>query len=170
MENFIALVTSVWNQGVFGIDLNNILVAIGILLVFVIFRSIFSKIVIGRLKVIARRSKTSIDDAMLEAFDGPLKFFPLVIGVYISSQYLNLNQTLELFAANLNRSLITIQIFWFLYKIIDPISSFVHKLGDLLTNDLIDWGIRILKFFIFVIGAAAVLEICILYTSPSPRD
>ena len=47
MENFITLVMSVWNQGVFGIDLNNILVAIGILLVFVIFRSIFSKIVIG---------------------------------------------------------------------------------------------------------------------------
>ncbi len=159
MENFANLVSSVWNQGVFGIDLNNILVAIVILLIFTILRSVFSKIVIGRLKVVVKKSKTKIDDTMLEAFDGPLRFFPLVIGVYISTQYLNLNTTLELFAANLNRSLITIQIFWFLYKIIDPISSFVHKLGELLTNDLIDWGVRILKFFIFVIGAAAVLEI-----------
>ena len=159
MENFANLVSSVWNQGVFGIDLNNILVAIVILFIFVILRSIFSKIVIGRLKVVVKKSKTKIDDAMLEAFDGPLRFFPVVIGVYISTQYLNLNTTLELFAANLNRSLITIQIFWFLYKVIDPISSFVHKLGELLTNDLIDWGVRILKFFIFVIGAAAVLEI-----------
>lgn len=159
MENFANLVSSVWNQGVFGIDLNNILVAIVILLIFTILRSVFSKIVIGRLKVVVKKSKTKIDDAMLEAFDGPLRFFPVVIGVYISTQYLDLNKTLELFAANLNRSLITIQIFWFLYKIIDPISSFVHKLGELLTNDLIDWGVRILKFFIFVIGAAAVLEI-----------
>ena len=50
---------------------------------------------------------------MLEAFDG-LQIFSVVIGVYISTQYLNLNTTLELFAANLNRSLITIQIFWFI--------------------------------------------------------
>ena len=163
MENFANLVSSVWNQGVFGIDLNNILVAIFILLIFTNLRSVFSKIVIGRLKVLVKKSKTKIDDAMLEAFDGPLRFFPVVIGVYISTQYLNLNTTLELFAANLNRSLITIQIFWFLYKIIDPISSFVHKLGELLTNDLIDWGVRILKFFIFVIGAAAVLELSLIH-------
>ena len=90
MENFANLVSSVWNQGVFGIDLNNILVAIVILFIFVILRSIFSKIVIGRLKVVVNKSKTKIDDAMLEAFDGPLRFFPVVIGVYISTQYLNL--------------------------------------------------------------------------------
>ena len=89
MENFANLVSSVWNQGVFGIDLNNILVAIVILFIFVILRSIFSKIVIGRLKVVVKKSKTKIDDAMLEAFDGPLRFFPVVIGVYISTQYLN---------------------------------------------------------------------------------
>ena len=75
MENFANLVSSVWNQGVFGIDLNNILVAIVILLIFIILRSVFSKIVIGRLKVLVKKSKTKIDDAMLEAFDGPLRFF-----------------------------------------------------------------------------------------------
>ena len=73
MENFLNLVSSVWNQGVFGIDLNNILVAIGILLIFTILRSVFSKIVIGRLKVVVKKSKTKIDDTMLEAFDGPLR-------------------------------------------------------------------------------------------------
>ena len=54
MENFVNLVLSVWSQGVFGIDLNNILVAIVILLIFIILRSVFSKIVIGRLKVLVK--------------------------------------------------------------------------------------------------------------------
>ncbi|SVB46837.1 uncharacterized protein METZ01_LOCUS199691, partial [marine metagenome] len=99
------------------------------------------------------------DDEILEAFSGPLRFVPIVVGVYISTQYIDLNQTLEIFSKNLNRSLITIQIFWFLYKLIDPLSFLIHKLGDVLTYDLIDWGVRILKFIIFVIGAAAVLEI-----------
>ena len=159
MDNFLDLVSSVWSQGVFGIDFNNVLIGILILILFVLFRSLFSKIVVGRLKAIVKKSSTQIDDEVLEAFDGPLRFFPIVIGVYISTQYLNLNSTLEIIAANLNTSLITIQIFWFLYKVIDPFSFFIHKFGELLTYDLIDWGVRILKFFIFIIGGAAVLEI-----------
>ena len=159
MNDFIEIFLSVWNQGVFGVNLNNVLIGIIILFIFFIFRSLFSKIVINRLKSLAKRSKTKIDDEVLEAFDGPLRFVPIVIGVYISTQYIDLNQTLESFTINLNRSLITIQIFWFLYKLIDPLSFLIHKLGDVLTNDLIDWGVRILKFIIFVIGAAAVLEV-----------
>ena len=159
MNDFIEIFLSVWNQGVFGVNLNNVLIGIVILFIFFIFRSLFSKIVINRLKSLAKRSKTKIDDEVLEAFDGPLRFVPIVIGVYISTQYIDLNQTLESFTINLNRSLITIQIFWFLYKLIDPLSFLMHKLGDVLTNDLIDWGVRILKFIIFVIGAAAVLEV-----------
>ncbi len=159
MNEFIEIFLSVWNEGVFGVNLNNVSIGIVILFIFILFRSLFSKIVINRLKSIVKKSKTRIDDEILEAFSGPLRFVPIVIGVYISTQYIDLNQTLEIFTKNLNRSLITIQIFWFLYKLIDPLSFLIHKLGDVLTYDLIDWGVRILKFIIFVIGAAAVLEI-----------
>ena len=159
MNEFIEIFLSIWNEGVFGVNLNNVSIGIVILFIFILFRSLFSKIVINRLKSIVKKSKTRIDDEILEAFSGPLRFVPIVIGVYISTQYIDLNQTLEIFSKNLNRSLITIQIFWFLYKLIDPLSFLIHKLGDVLTYDLIDWGVRILKFIIFVIGAAAVLEI-----------
>ena len=159
MSDFLDLFLSVWNEGVFGIDLNNVLIGIVILFIFVFFRSLFSKIIINRIKSLVIKSKNKIDDEVLEAFDGPLRFFPIVIGVYISTQYIDLNITLESFADNLNRSLITIQIFWLIYKLIDPLSFLAHRLGDVLTNDLIDWGVRILKFLIFVIGAAAVLEL-----------
>ena len=159
MSDFLDLFLSVWNEGVFGIDLNNVLIGIVILFIFVFFRSLFSKIIINRIKTLVKKSKNKIDDEVLEAFDGPLRFFPIVIGVYISTQYIDLNITLESFADNLNRSLITIQIFWLIYKLIDPLSFLAHRLGDVLTNDLIDWGVRILKFLIFVIGAAAVLEL-----------
>ena len=158
MNDFLDIVTSIWNEGVFGINFNNIVIGIFILLLFVFFRSLFSKIVVSRLKAIASRSKTKIDDEVLEAFADPIRFIPIVLGVYISTAYIDLNQSLELFAANLNKSLITIQIFWFIYKLIDPLSFFMNKYEELLTSDLVDWGIKLLKFFIFFIGAAAVLE------------
>ena len=158
MNNFLDIVISIWNEGVFGINFNNIVIGILILLVFILFRSLFSKIVVNRLKALASRSKTKIDDEVLDAFSDPIRFIPIVLGVYISTAYLDLNQSLEIFAANLNKSLITIQIFWFIYKLIDPLSFFMHKYEELLTSDLVDWGIKLLKFFIFFIGAAAVLE------------
>tara|TARA_B110000305_G_C19237393_1_gene538184 strand:+ start:72 stop:788 length:717 start_codon:yes stop_codon:yes gene_type:complete len=34
----------------------------------------------------------------------------------------------------------------------------MNKYEELLTSDLVDWGIKLLKFFIFFIGVAAVLE------------
>tara|TARA_B110000259_G_scaffold184729_1_gene232371 strand:+ start:2087 stop:3175 length:1089 start_codon:yes stop_codon:yes gene_type:complete len=158
MDNFLEILVSIWNEGVFGINFNNIVIGILILLVFVFFRSLFSKVVVNRLKAFVKRSETKIDDEVLDAFSDPIRFIPIVLGVYISTAYINLNPSLEIFTSNLNKSLITIQIFWFLYKLIDPLSFFMNKYEELLTSDLVDWGIKLLKFFIFFIGVAAVLE------------
>ena len=142
MNDFLNIVITIWNEGVFGINFNNIALGIFILLLFVFFRSLFSKIVVSRLKAIASRSKTKIDDEVLEAFSDPIRFIPIVLGVYISTAYIDLNQSLELFAANLNKSLITILIFWFMYKLIDPLSFFMNKYeiiiavgGNIKSND-----------------------------------
>ncbi len=48
MNEFIDIFLSVWNQGVFGVNLNNVLIGIAILFIFIIFRSLFSKIVINQ--------------------------------------------------------------------------------------------------------------------------
>ena len=89
MDNFLDIVISIWNEGVFGINFNNIVIGILILLVFILFRSLFSKIVVNRLKALASRSKTKIDDEVLDAFSDPSRFIPIVVGVYISTAYLD---------------------------------------------------------------------------------
>ena len=80
MDNFLDIVISIWNEGVFGINFNNIVIGILILLVFILFRSLFSKIVVNRLKALASRSKTKIDDEVLDAFSDPIRFIPIVLG------------------------------------------------------------------------------------------
>ena len=159
MNDFVDIVISVWNNGAFGINFSNIVTGLLILFIFVFFRSLFTSLVMSRLRAVVRKSSNQIDDEVLDAFKEPIKFIPIVIGVYVASTYVDLNESLQIFADNLNRSLITILIFWLLYKLIDPLSYFAHKFTDVLTSDLVDWGIRILKFAIFFIGAAAVLEL-----------
>ena len=48
-NNFKLLFISVWNKGIFGIDIFEILIGLGIFLVFLIFRGLISKLIIKRL-------------------------------------------------------------------------------------------------------------------------
>ena len=59
----------------------------------------------------------------------------------------------------INRTLITILIFWVIHQIIEPISYILSGLDKLLTRELIGWIIKSLKILIFILGLAAVLEL-----------
>jgi len=50
LENFKSLFLSVWDRGILGVDIFQILVGIGIFLIFLIFRGIISKVIIKRLE------------------------------------------------------------------------------------------------------------------------
>jgi MscS family membrane protein len=59
----------------------------------------------------------------------------------------------------INRTLITILIFWVIHQIIEPISYILSGLDKLLTRELIGWILKSLKILIFILGLAAVLEL-----------
>jgi|TARA_A100001234_G_scaffold66248_1_gene57956 MscS family membrane protein len=63
------------------------------------------------------------------------------------------------FVDNINRTLITILIFWIIHQIIEPISYILSGLDKILTRELIGWILKSLKILIFILGAAAVLEL-----------
>ena len=63
------------------------------------------------------------------------------------------------FVDNINRTLITILLFWTIHQIIEPISYVLSGLDKILTRELIGWIIKSLKILIFILGAAAVLEL-----------
>ena len=47
-ENFSTLFLEVWKQGILGIDIFQILIGLGIFLIFLIFRGILSKLIIKK--------------------------------------------------------------------------------------------------------------------------
>ena len=50
LENFLELFFEVWKKGILGIDIFQILIGLGIFLVFLLFRGFISKVIINRLK------------------------------------------------------------------------------------------------------------------------
>ena len=158
-NNFNELFLSVWNKGILGIDIFQILIGIGIFLIFLIFRGIISKVIIKRLESIAKRTTNKLDDTFVKAMEGPARFLPIVLGFFIASYYMSFSDDGRAIVDTINRTLITIFIFWVIHQIIEPISYILSGLDKVLTRELIGWIIKSLKVLIFILGVAAVLEL-----------
>ena len=158
-KNFINLFLDVWNKGILGIDIFQILIGLLIFLIFLLFRGLIGKIIIKRLEKIAKKTSNKLDDTFVEAMKGPAQFFPIVIGFFIASNYLAFSSESQQFVDSLNRTLITILIFWLLHQFIQPVSYLMGGLEKVLTKELIGWILKALKILIIILGAAAVLDL-----------
>jgi MscS family membrane protein len=158
-KNFSTLFLEVWEKGILGVDIFQILIGLGIFLIFLLFRGLISKIIISRLKKIAKKTTNKLDDTFVQAMEGPARFFPIVIGFFIASYYLEFSPESQSFIDNVNKSLITILIFWLMHQFIQPVTYLLGGLEKLLTKELIGWIVKALKILIFILGAAAVLEL-----------
>jgi len=158
-KNFSDLFGEVWEKGILGVDIFQILIGLGIFLIFLLFRGFISKIIINRLKKVAKKTTNKLDDTFVQAMEGPARFFPIVIGFFIASYYLEFSPESQSFIDNVNKSLITILIFWLIHQFIQPVSYLLGGLEKLLTKELIGWIVKALKILIFILGAAAVLEL-----------
>ncbi len=159
LNNFKDLFLSVWKQGILGVNLFEILIGIGIFFIFLIFRGIISKVIIKRLESIAKKTTNKLDDSFVSAMEGPARFLPIVIGFFIASYYISFSEDSRGVVDTINRTLITIFIFWVIHQVIEPISYILSGLNRILTRELIGWIIKSLKILIFILGLAAVLEL-----------
>ena len=158
-SNFSDLFLEVWKKGIFGIDIFQILIGLGIFLIFLLFRGLISKVIINRLKKIANKTTNKLDDTFVRAMEGPARFLPIVIGFFIASYYLEFSPESQSFIDNVNKSLITVLIFWLIHQFIQPVSYLLGGLEKLLTKELIGWIVKAFKILIIILGTAAVLEL-----------
>ena len=158
-NNFKELFLSVWKKGILGVDIMEIFIGVGIFFIFLIFRGIISKLIIKRLEGIAKKTKNKFDDSFVQAMEGPARFLPIVIGFFIASYYMSFSEDNRAIVDTINRTLITIFIFWVMHQVIEPISYVLSGLNKILTRELIGWIIKSLKILIFILGLAAVLEL-----------
>ena len=86
-NSFNNLFLDVWNNGVFGINATDIIISLVIFLFFYLLRRLIARFILNRLSRLVTKTTTQIDDAVIEVLDGPLKFFPVVIGFFIASSY-----------------------------------------------------------------------------------
>ena len=158
-NSFTDLFLDVWNNGVFGINATDIIVSLVIFLLFYLLRRLIARFILNRLSRIVSKTSNQIDDAVIEVLDGPLKFLPVVLGFFIASSYLDVSDNNQDFLDLLNRSLITIFIFWLLHQLIIPFSFVIKNFESKISKPLVDWTLKGLKILVIVLGVVAILEL-----------
>ena len=158
-NKFLKLFKEVWLEGVFGINASEIIVGLVIFLAFYVLRRLFARLLINRLSKIVLKSKNQIDDTIISVIESPLKFLPVVIGFFIASSFVDFSSNVQNFIDLVNRSLITIFIFWLLHQLVIPFSFLIKKFEEKISKPLVDWTLRGLKILIIILGTVAILEL-----------
>ena len=133
LENFKDLFLDVWKEGISGINISEIVIALSIFILFLFLRGIFSKFVIKRLEKYVSKTTNKFDNSLVSSMEGPAQFFPIVLGFFVSTSYLTVETQAADFLETINRSLITILIFWTFHQVIGPLSVVIKSVGGLLS-------------------------------------
>lgn len=158
-EDFWAVVTDVWQHGYMGIDISRLMTALGILLVFLILRQLFTRFIIANIKMWIKRTETDLDDELIHALEHPIRFIPVVMGMFFAIEYLALDGTFAAIGDNTVRSLIVFNIFWAFHRAVDPLSVLLHRLESILNAIMVAWLVKAIKITMILIGSASILEI-----------
>lgn len=166
LSEFWQLTVDVWQQGVMGVDVGRVAGGVGILLLFLLFRRLFTRVVLAGLRTLVGRTGWRFDDAAVEALKGPARFVPMVVGIFFVVEYLALPGAFAQIGENLVRSLIAFTIFWAFYRLIGPLSFLLGRLETLFTSSMVEWSVKAIKAAFVFIGAVTILEIWGIQVAP----
>ncbi len=150
---------TVWHNGFMGMDVGKIIVALGILAFFLILRGVLSKYILNTLRRWSDKSNTDIDNKVIDALIPPVRFIPIILGVFFATQALQIDGLLADIITRVIRSMIAYVIFWALYRSLKPIRRMAKGLERALTRTMMDWIFKFLRVTVMFIGAAVILEI-----------
>ena len=133
--------------------------AVLVFLLFLLFRKLFSLLVVKVLKRFASKTESNLDDKIIKVIHQPLKFLFIVIGLQLSLKVAEVSGD---DASNIIKSLFIYVIFWMLYSFVDvskeSIYRFSKKFGKELYREIGAFFVKALKIVVFSIGLVSILQ------------
>lgn len=146
-----------------NLDWINIALSIGIFLLFLIFRKVFTKYINKLILKLSKSSSTKVVTNVLKSYERPLRLLWAVIGTYLAFQYLDyLNLTDKDFVQNVYRSSIIFVVGWGLYNYTANHSTVIYSFANKAELDkesmLIPFLSKILRFLVIAITLAIIVD------------
>ena len=144
---------------VLGLEIGAVATAALVFIVCLLLRGGFTRVVVRRLARWAEKTESRLDDEAVAALEPPLRFMPLVLGLFLAKAILPFAGLAERIADDILRSLAAFVLFWALYRLAEPLRGVAARVEEKIGAEVVDWSIRGLKIAFVALGAITVLEI-----------
>ena len=158
MSGLSEIISNVWEQGLLGIGITEIIVSLLIFIAGAIARALFVGRVMKRLEKLTSNTESEIDDVLLESLRRPLGYIPITIAIYLIAVYLPLSGVAEIFATNLIKAMIAFTIFTALANSVPPIFQALTS-STVLTESMTKWLERAARVIIWIVGIGIIFDI-----------
>jgi MscS family membrane protein len=158
LHEFWLLVRDVWNEGLLGATVGQILVAVGIVALALIVRPLFTRLVVRNLKRLTQRTRGTLDDLVVDAVAAPLRLVPVILGLYLAFRTLDMAPQYWDVLVTIVRSLVAFAIFWAIFRAITPVSLMLQQLNGMLGEATVQWLVKAIKALIAFLGGAVILQ------------
>ena len=153
-----AYILSIWDEGAYGLTYGQITMMVGIILLSLMIRGLFARTFVRWITRLAAGTETRLDDVLVRAIATPLKIVPVIAGVYIALQIINISQDAEVYVYRIIQSVVTLAIFWTLSRAVNAFEYAFANLRDTLSPAVVDWMIKALQIILIILGIGAVAE------------
>jgi len=166
LDEFLGLIAEVFEKRILDMPAGQIIGGAAIIIAFLAVRRIFAKTVIFYLTTLTERTQTELDEKFLEALKGPLKFIPIVLGIFFFTQWFALAENALDFFLTIVKTLIAFVLFWAVYNILTPLSSVLETILSKLTQksetlfaeEFTQLIIRAAKIAVMIVGFIIILS------------
>ncbi len=163
MGNISKEIGSFLSYTVANVSMGRLLVAIFVIFAFLLIKQLFSKIIIKYLKKLSKKTKTTLDDELIETVEPPLKFIIGVLGFYFAFVYLNLGSSYNFIASKILFSFVIFALSWSLYRADNILSktleAFFKKKDDEVALGFIPFFSKFIKVTIIVFAVVLIIQI-----------
>lgn len=139
------------------------IIAAGVILIFALaIRKVFLNILISFLKKLTSKTKTEVDDKLVEAIDPPGKLLIVVIALYFVLKVLLIDVSGDSFGGHIVRTLFIFTIFWMIYRAAGIIAHLFEGLAKKTETDLDDMLLPFInkgiKVIVVIVGITVIAK------------
>ncbi len=145
-----------------NVSLGRILLAVFLFFTVFFLRHIFTRIGIKILRKLTGKTKTTMDDKIIDVIEPPVSFLFIVAGIWLFCRALKLPEGPMQFAGSIIRSMTVIAVIWTAYRATDIITGFFTKIARKTENELDDQIVqfsgKFLRAAIIIIGVMIIVR------------
>jgi MscS family membrane protein len=148
---------------IWGNSIESYIIAISVILLFLAGGQLFSKLVVSVIKKIASKTKTTLDDILINVLEKPAVFALFIVGFKTATNVIYLGTRGQEIVTNIITVLVVWNCTWIIIKLLDVLMN--HYLAPLtckkesaLDEQLLPFVRKFLKFVVIVVGILFLLR------------